>query len=111
MNTAQSQLEFVKWSWDVVLMLKLHPHQVVSHTAQTLSPSHSDGGVAVEGAGLVASVDLSPPSWVGVVEGSVNLPTLDTSASEELAELRDAVKNEGLLAYYISMSITDLGTE
>ena len=90
-------------------MLKLHPHQVTSHTVQTLCPSATNGGGALEGSG-----DLCPPSWVLVEEGgggNVILPNLCSSACGDLAELRDAVRNEGLLAYYVAMATTDLGTE
>ena len=93
-------------------MLKLHPHQVISHTVHTLSPSHSDSAHNSTDGGDTG--DLCPPSWVRVEDGGrgrVTLPNLDSSACEELTELRDAAKNEGLLAYYVAMTTTDLGTE
>ena len=102
-------------------MLKLHPHQVISHAAQTLSPSHSDASSDsahhhTNGGGredLGASGNLCPPSWVEVAEDGerVTLPNLDSSSNRDLAELRDALKNGGLLAYYVTMAITDIGTE
>ena len=39
------------------------------------------------------------------------LPDLSCANERELAELRDAVKYEGLLAYYVAMSLTSIGTE
>ncbi len=112
MTTTQSKLEFVKWTWDVMLMLKLHPHQVISHTVQTLSPSHSDSTPSANGGTLEASGDLCPPPWVRVEDGGrVTLPNLDSASNGDLAELRDTVKNEGLLAYYVAMAITDIATE
>jgi hypothetical protein len=56
---------------------------------------------------------LSEPSWVQVNEGrdEIILPDLTNSGERELADLRDAVKYEGLLAYYVAMCITSIGTE
>ena len=56
---------------------------------------------------------LSEPSWVQVNEGrdEIILPDLTSTAERELADLRDAVKYEGLLAYYVAMCITSIGTE
>ena len=39
------------------------------------------------------------------------LPDLTSASERELAELRDTVKYEGLLAYYVAMSLTSVGTE
>ena len=39
------------------------------------------------------------------------LPDLTSSGERELADLRDAVKYEGLLAYYVAMCVTSIGTE
>ena len=56
---------------------------------------------------------LSEPSWVQVNEGrdEIILPDLTSTGERELADLRDAVKYEGLLAYYVAMCITSIGTE
>lgn len=35
---SSEQQEFVKWAWEVGLMLKLHPNQLLSRSMQTLSP-------------------------------------------------------------------------
>lgn len=89
-------------------MLKLHPHQVTSHSGHALCPS-SDGSTGSGGEGE----GLSPPSWVtfNPVTKDVTLPDLRNTASPDLSDLRDAVSSEGLLAYYIAMNITDIGTE
>ena len=42
MTTSSEQSEFVSWAWEVVLMLKLHPNQVLVRSTQTLSPSNSN---------------------------------------------------------------------
>ena len=39
------------------------------------------------------------------------LPDLTSSGERELADLRDAVKYEGLLAYYVAMCVTSIGME
>lgn len=41
----------------------------------------------------------------------VNLPEISAAPTAELAELRDSVRNEGLLAYYVALSVTNLGME
>ena len=60
-----------------------------------------------------SSHHLSEPSWVQVNEGrgEVVLPDLTSSSERELADLRDAVKYEGHLAYYVAMCVTSVGTE
>ena len=60
-----------------------------------------------------AGSGVEVPPWVQVdpSRGDLILPNLDSASCVKLAELRDAVKNEGLLAYYVAMSITDIGTE
>ena len=57
--------------------------------------------------------NLSEPPWVHLTPGSddLTLPDLTSSSERELAELRDSVKNEGLVAYYVAMCITSIGTE
>lgn len=62
---------------------------------------------------ISAGTGIEAPPWVQVdpSSGDLILPDLEGAAHVELAELRDAVKNEGLLAYYVAMSITDMGTE
>lgn len=39
------------------------------------------------------------------------LPDLTSTAERDLAELRDAVKYEGRLAYYVAMCLTSIGTD
>ena len=62
---------------------------------------------------LAAPSHLSEPSWVQVNEGrnEIILPDLTSTGERELADLRDAVKYEGLVAYYVAMCITSIGTE
>ena len=62
---------------------------------------------------IAAPSHLSEPSWIHVNEGrdDIVLPDLTSTAERELADLRDAVKYEGLLAYYVAMCITSVGTE
>lgn len=57
--------------------------------------------------------NLSEPSWIRLPPGSdhVILPDLTSTAERELADLRDSVKYEGLLAYYTAMCITSVGSE
>ena len=57
--------------------------------------------------------DLQQPPWVRVDPHSneVFMPNMESAGSMEMAELRDMVNNEGLLAYYVALSVTDLGTE
>ena len=57
--------------------------------------------------------DLSPPSWIQIdpVTKKAMTPDLSSASDVSLSELRDSVKNEGLLAYYIALCVTDLGTE
>ncbi len=60
---------------------------------------------------------LDPPAWIHVdpASGELVLPNLEYAATAvavpELMELKEAARNEGLLAYYIILSITDTGTE
>ena len=56
-------------------------------------------------------LDLPPYVLTDPVSGDLILPDLDTTVSVELAELKDAVRNEGLLAYYVSLCLTNTGTE
>ena len=37
------QTDFSKWAWEVVLMLKLHPNQVLMNSMRTLNPQTNDG--------------------------------------------------------------------
>ena len=91
-------------------MLKLHPHQVTSHSVQTLAPSSAED--PIEG-GVVEGEGLSPPSWVtfNPISKDVTMPDLSSTTCDDLADLRDAVTNEGILAYYVALCVSDLGTE
>ena len=53
------------------------------------------------------------PEWLRLTPDSDDLvlPDLTSASERELAELRDSVKYEGLLAYYVAMSLTSIGTE
>ena len=53
------------------------------------------------------------PEWLRLTPDSDDLvlPDLTSASERELAELRDSVKYEGLLAYYVAMSLTSVGTE
>ena len=55
----------------------------------------------------------SQPPWVHLTPGSEELvlPDLTSSSERELADLRDSVKYEGLLAYYVALCLTSIGTE
>ncbi len=60
-----------------------------------------------------SSSSVNDPPWVKrTLQGDdVILPDLTSSSERELAELRDAVKNEGTLAYYVALCLTSIGTE
>jgi len=62
--------------------------------------------------------NLQLPAWVQVDQGSgeILLPNykgLEATGARfpELMELREATKSKGLVAYYVTMCITDAGTE
>ena len=156
------ETEFVSWAWDVLLMLKLHPQQVLLHSMQTLAPvihststdtgvgdrshdHHHDDGQSgssqgnsltcdrASGAGFLSAgpsdcdshscqangtqkgVAKDPGVYrqcaLGSSSGEIVLPNLTSSSERELADLRDAVKNEGLLASYIALCLSSLGAE
>jgi len=46
MGTEQS--EFIKWAWEVLLMLKLHPNQVITTSMHTLIPTQTTVSVFSE---------------------------------------------------------------
>ena len=62
---------------------------------------------------LTDSPSGSDPPWVCRTPhgDDIILPDLTSSSETELAELRDAVTNEGQLAYYVALCITSLGAE
>ena len=80
---------------------------------RTLNPVHSGDPTSSLGASHEGVSNLSEPSWVRLAPGSdhVILPDLTSTAERELADLRDSVKYEGLLAYYVAMCITSVGSE
>ncbi len=60
-----------------------------------------------------SSPSVSDPPWVTRTSqgDDIILPNLTSSSERELADLRDAVKNEGTLAYYVALCLTSIGTE
>ena len=53
------------------------------------------------------------PEWTRLSpdSDSLVLPDLTSASERELAELRDAVKYEGKIAYYVALCLTSIGTE
>ena len=53
------------------------------------------------------------PEWARLSPDSddIILPDMTSTNERELAELRDAVQNEGTLAAYVALSLTSLGAE
>ncbi len=65
---------------------------------------YQTGPGAIEG----GRTEFGPPTGFG---GEVVLPDLTSTTEHELAELRDAVKYEGKLAYYVALCLTSIGSE
>lgn len=85
--------------WEITLMLKLHHSQFASLSLIPLSPKRSHEYVGAKD----PSVYKQPSSDVNYEAG-----LLDMNDSHQL---RDAVQHEGLLAYYVSLCLTDIGSE
>eukprot|EP00731_Ephydatia_muelleri_P017652 Em0010g750a len=101
----QEQSEFLSWAWEVALMLKLHPNQLSHCTTSLLNPTSSSSP-------LKHSETLKPLQSIGddtLGSDGWSLPPL--TATEELADLRDAVKYGGHLAFYIALCTTSIGSD
>lgn len=136
---SNDQSEFTSWSWEIALMLKLHPTQLsvlslfppsphppsrsphsrrgspLSTTPPDPVSSHSqptENTDASEQGAKSASVYKrgGPIPGTGFVEG-VDLPNLANSNIPGFEHLRDSVQRQGLVAGYTSMSLSSMGSE
>ena len=62
---------------------------------------------------LFVSRRRAEPEWAGLAPDSEDLvlPDLTSTGERELAELRDAVHYEGMLAAYVALCLTSLASE
>jgi hypothetical protein len=116
LTMSQEERDFISWSWEMLLMLKLHPNQVIHVSMELLTP---ESNTPTESATPAPAKDLSvykrraEPEWARLSPDSddIVLPDMATSGERELAELREAVRNEGTLAAYVALCVTSLGSD
>ena len=136
---SSDQSEFTSWSWEIVLMLKLHPTQLsllslypsspdppnkCSHNRRgsprptplpdpvaTQSQSTQNSEVSGQGAKSASVYKMGGPlPGAGFAEG-VALPSLVGANIPGFDHLRDSVQRQGLLAGYVAMSLSSIGSE
>ena len=80
----KGQEDFQKWCWKLVMMLKLHPAQISTETFRQVE-------------------DWASPSQMGLTWGSL-------FQEEELVDVARAVRAAGLLATYVGLGVSSIGT-
>ena len=80
-------------------MLKLHPSQI-NHSSSPAPP--------IEGGGAKSPAVYKQPVGMGREGG---LPPVDNPAINGFDLLRECSQREGLIAYYVRINISSIGTE
>ena len=86
--------------WEAALMLKIHPSQFASLSLIPPSPKKFQKHVGAKDPSVYKQSESSDTNY------STGL--LDLSQCDQL---RDAVQREGLLAYYVTLGMTSIGSE
>ena len=102
----EEQAKFSRWSWEVSLMLKLHPMQQPSPILQPIGVPLTIPPEAPRPAKLFQPSASAAPSNVNAMLS--NLPSL---AHQELLEIHNAVERKGLLASYLAFCLSNIGLE
>lgn len=94
-------------------MLKLHPSQLsllsILPSQPVQSQKSTNQNQEMSGAKSL-SVYKQPPRQTDTLFGG-ELPDLNDSSIEGFDQLREGVQREGLLAYYVCLHITNIGSE
>ena len=92
-------------------MLKLHPSQLSLLSILPSQPIQSQKSTNQEQSGAKSlSVYKQPPRQTDALFER-ELPSLNDSSIEGFDQLREGVQREGLLAYYVCLHITNIGSE
>lgn len=81
----KEQEEFQKWCWKLAMMLKLHPAQISVETYRQVE-------------------DWASPSHMGLTWANL-------FQEEELVDVARAVRAAGLLATYVGLCVSSIGTK
>jgi hypothetical protein len=116
LTMSTDEKNFITWCWEVLLMLKLHPNQVIHPSMEVLTPeSSTPQDSATPGPAKDPSVYRRrvEPEWARLSPDSdeIVLPDLTSTGERELAELRDAVHYNGTLAAYVALCLSSVGSD
>ena len=100
----EEQAKFSHWSWEVSLMLKLHPMQQPSPILQPVGVPLIIPPEAPRPAKLFQPSASAAPSNIN----DAHLPSL---VHQELLEIHNAVERKGLLASYLAFCLSNIGLE
>ena len=111
---SSDQVEFTSWLWEAILMLKLHPSQlsllsILPSSHVTAKEPESTNQIA--GAKNPEVYKQASSSHSGEMIFETELPELTDSRINGFDHLRDSVQRDGLLAFYVSLCMTSIGSE
>jgi len=101
----EDQSNFSQWTWEVSLMLKLHPMQQPSPILQPIGMLEATPAAAPPSAKPLQTLSSWTPGSNAMV---ASLPSL---AQPEFIEVQNAVERKGLLASYLTFCLSNVGTE
>ena len=100
----EEQAKFSHWTWEVSLMLKLHPMQQPSPILQPV-------GMPLPAQAPPLAKMLQPLLAAAQPDVNALMANLPSLEHQELLEIRNAVERSGLLASYLAFCLSHIGSE